>query len=89
MPKTIDELKLIYTNIISIMSGNIEATTTGKASIDEFTTQLNSIKKQLQEKPVSFLYVEKLDPIIATGDTFQSDVLSFFGTNLVADKKAF
>lgn len=80
--KTVDGLKARYTDLITAMSGQVVANERGLEFSDQFQQDLDYIVSLLPQNRPSFLYVTGLDPIIATGDTFESDLLSVFGDNL-------
>ncbi|WMJ22110.1 ABC transporter substrate-binding protein [Paludicola sp. MB14-C6] len=87
--KSTKELLDRYVQIITIMSGQIEANTNGKSITEEMQRQLDYIQSKAPETKPTFLYVSALDPIIATGDTFESSLLSVIGTNLAESKKQY
>ena len=91
-PSSIKDLGSIYSSIGLIMNGLFTGKEKGEAAFSPISQLLANPSS---EKVGTFIYVtENLD--IATGDTFESDVLSCFGTNLAqglvnyeADKSLF
>lgn len=82
--KSITDLKSHYVDIITAMSGQVEANEIGLAKVDALQEKLDYIKTLVPAQKPTFLYVASLDPIVATGDTFESSLLSYVGDNLVA-----
>jgi len=87
--KTIDELKAHYTQLIVAMEGQVKANKNGKVISDEMQQKLDYIVSKLPSAKPTFLYVKSLDPIISTGDTFESSLLSNMGDNLAKEYKQY
>ncbi len=82
--KSVYDLKTHYVDIITAMSGQVQANETGIAKVDVLQEKLDYIKSLVPAEKPTFLYVASLDPIVATGDTFESSLLSYVGENLAA-----
>lgn len=80
---SLEELKTRYLDIIRIMDGALAAQSSGEAAVSRLQSRLDDITAKVPEKK-SFLYVNSLEPLVATGDTFESAVLSCVGENLAA-----
>lgn len=87
--KTVEDLKARYLDIIKIMEGQLVSDLDGLALTDAIQGTLDYIASQVPSEKKSFLYVNTLDPLISTGDTLESALLSLIGTNLAADKKEY
>lgn len=86
---TVEELTGQYLNIIKAMEGQLAADSTGRAIVSDFQARLDYIASQVPQTKKSFLYVCSLDPLIATGDTWESGLLSLVGTNLAQEKAGY
>lgn len=81
-PVTIDELCENVKAIITIMSGNNEVEVLGASITEEIKRQLAYIGSKAPADKKKVLYVKSLNPlIIATGDTYESTLLSLVCTN--------
>ena len=83
MAKNLKELKTLYQNIGLLFLGQKDG---GQAGADQFAkveSGINAIKAKLPAEAAesTFLYIINPSGIIATGDTFESSILSVFGTN--------
>lgn len=89
MPRvsSIDDLKDRTRAIVTVMEGKNKADENAENFIKELERKIDWIKSQIPSKKKSFLYVCALDPIIATGDTFESDIMSVSGDNLAKNFK--
>lgn len=83
--KTLEELKQRILELVALMDGRQESEGRGQELIDEMTRQLDYIASQVPSERQTFLYVCGLDPLIATGDTFESELLSMVADNLAGD----
>ncbi|MEG2429109.1 MAG: hypothetical protein RSA99_01870, partial [Oscillospiraceae bacterium] len=86
--KNVAELETRYTQIIKAMEGEIEGTNYGVVKGKEIGTQIEQMKNKVKT-PKTFIYITQLDPIIATGDTVESELLQTFGTNLAASERGY
>ncbi len=87
MPKNIDELEKIYQNIAEISYGKIEGAKKAKKSFSNIKNSLEEISSKLSNNYKSFLYINSLDGLVATGDTFESSILSAIGKNIAKEGK--
>lgn len=89
MPRvtSIEDLKARTKSIVTVMEGQNEADEIAEGFIKELERKIDYIKSQIPKKKKTFLYVCALDPIIATGDTFESDIMSIAGDNLAKNLK--
>lgn len=83
MAGSLSELQTLYENIGLLFEGGITGKSKGDAIYQKIESALDAIKAKLP-KEVSFLYLIDLKGVGATGDTFESDLLSLFGTNVAA-----
>ncbi|MFZ2538711.1 MAG: ABC transporter substrate-binding protein [Oscillospiraceae bacterium] len=83
--KTIEELKTNYVNVIKTMDGQKEADAKGAALVLETQRQIDYIVSVTPEAKLSYLYVCSIDPLIATGDTYESNLISLVATNLAGE----
>lgn len=87
--KNITDLKARYVDIITAMSGQVAASDKGLEIADSLQSKLDYIDSLIPDEKQNFLYVVALDPIIATGDTFESSLLSYIGNNLATSHKQY
>ncbi|MDD6236012.1 MAG: ABC transporter substrate-binding protein [Clostridiales bacterium] len=87
MAKNLEELKKLYQNIGLLFLGQKGGSQAGADQFAKIESGLNSIKAKLPAEAANstFLYIINPSGIIATGDTFESSVLSVFGTNAAQD----
>jgi len=83
--KSIEGLKLRYKELITAMEGQIIGETRSKTVTEEMQGKLDYIVSLLPSKNTTFLYVASLDPIVATGDTYESSLLTLMGNNLAGN----
>lgn len=81
---TVEELKTRYVEIVRIMDGALAAETAGQQAADRLQQRLDGVSSKVPDPKKTFLYVCSLDPLVATGDSFESAVLSLVGENLAA-----
>lgn len=83
MAKSLAELKTLYRNIGLLLLGQKDGAQAGESRFAELEAEINDIKAKLPQEAstCSFLYVINPNGIIATGDSFESSVLSVFGSN--------
>ncbi|MDK2802880.1 MAG: ABC transporter substrate-binding protein [Oscillospiraceae bacterium] len=87
IPNRLEELEEYYIKIASIFYGNIEGENIGKEYYNKNIQILDNIKLKLNDKTIlPYIYIIS-DDFIATGDTFQSQILSYLGQNLAKDEK--
>lgn len=82
--KTLDDMKNNCLSVMKAMEGQVAVNEKGTAVIDEMTSKLDYISSVITTKP-SFLYLCSIDPLIATGDTYESSLLSVLGTNAAGE----
>lgn len=87
--KNMEELGEQYISIIKAMEGRLEADSTGQAIAADMEAKLSYIVSQVPKTKKSFLYVRTLDPLIATGDTWESELLSLLAVNLAEGGTAY
>lgn len=87
MAKNLEELKTLYQNIGLLFLGQKDGSQAGADQWAKIESGLDSIKAKLPAEAANstFLYIINPSGIIATGDTFESSVLSVFGTNAAQD----
>lgn len=81
LPKTAAELSDLYRDLVGVMDGNLAAETTGQLKVDELNRQVNAVTQKIPENRKSVLYVKTLDPMVATGDSYEGALLSMVATN--------
>lgn len=85
---TVEELKNRYVDVMKVMEGQLEADTAGLALSDSIQSKLDFLSARASSGgSKSFLFVNTLDPMISTPDTYEGQLLSLIGTNLAADKR--
>ena len=80
--KSIEELKNNYLAIIKAMSGQLVVDDTGATLVAEMQSEIDYIASVVPQPKRSYLYVESIDPMIATGDTYEASLISVVATNL-------
>ncbi|MEG0693107.1 MAG: ABC transporter substrate-binding protein [Oscillospiraceae bacterium] len=83
--KTIEELKTNYLLIIKAMSGQLVADARGATLVLEMQKKIDYIASVVPEPKLTYLYVASIDPMIATGDTYESSLISTVATNLAGE----
>ncbi len=83
MAKNLEELKTLYQNIGLLFLGQKDGRRAGADQFAKMESGINDIKAKLPAEAANstFLYIINPNGIIATGDTFESSILSVFGTN--------
>lgn len=89
IPKSIDELKAYYVDVLTAMSGQVAMDEQSTKIIEKVNADLSFITAKLPAKP-KFLYVVSLSPtVVVTPDTLESSVLSQIGENVATDGTAY
>lgn len=83
--KTLDEIKQRILDVVSLMDGAVESEGFGQKLVDGMNEKLDYIVSQIPEKRRTFLYVCGADPLVATGDTLESELLSIVADNLAGE----
>lgn len=83
-PESIEEFQRIYSAFGLIFEGIFDGEEVGKKSFSDLQNSIDSANIELGK----FVYITE-GMTIATGDTFESSFLSFFGTNIGADGKGY
>lgn len=86
--KTVQELKNQYYIIIQILSGQVVANDIGFSILKDIEYDIEDIKSKIIEKK-NILYVISMQPIIATGDTFEGNIISTVANNLADEFKSY
>ena len=81
---TLDELYSRILDIVALMDGQLERDSTGRAMVEEMKEKLAYIQSKAPVRKQSFLYFTESGHITATGDTWESEILSLLGENLAA-----
>lgn len=83
---TVDELKQLYTDVAKMIEGAQQGETAAAAFYQAPFERLDQLKETVgsnTDEEITFLYLTALDATIATGDTFENDILEYIGlTNL-------
>lgn len=85
--KNIEQLKANYLSIIKAMSGQTVTDETGVPLMAELQRQIDYLASVAPSPKLTYLYVNSIDPLIATGDTYESSLISVVADNLAADYK--
>lgn len=83
--KNLKEMENMYLNIAKICVGEAKANGISSEKFSEITTALKEISEKIPEPKKTFLYIISTDGLVATGDTFESEILSIFGKNIAQD----
>lgn len=83
MAKNLKELKTLYQSIGLLFLGQKDGSKAGSDQFARIESGINDMKAKLPAEAANktFLYIIHPSDIIATGDTFESSILSVFGTN--------
>ena len=83
---SVEELKQRFLDIITVMDGNEAAESNGRALVERFQSKIDYIVSKVPAQKQSFLYLCAMDPLVATGDTMESSLLSLLGDNAAREK---
>ena len=86
---SVEELKQRFLDIIAVMDGNTAAESNGKALVDSFQAKIDYIVSKVPAQKQSFLYLCAMDPLVATGDTMESSLVSLIADNTAQDKTSY
>ena len=76
------------TAIVTVMSGNNDALTTGASIVEETKRQLDYIASKAPKQKKKVLYLKSISPLLAaTGDTYESQLLNLVCTNAAESYK--
>lgn len=90
LPKSVDELKAYYVDVLTAMSGQVAMDEQSTKVIEKVNADLSFITGKLPSGKPKFLYVASLSPtVVVTPDTLESSVLSLLGDNVAADATAY
>ncbi len=85
IPNNLEELEEYYIKISTIFYGNIDGPNIGKEYYNKNIQLLDNIKLKLTDTTLlPYVYIIS-DDFIVTGDTFQSQILSYLGENIAKD----
>lgn len=80
-PETVEGFSAVYNTLGTIFEGSVDGKAKGDAGYANIAAAIAGVGSV---KAGSFVYITTPQLAVATGDTFESSVLSLFGTNIAA-----
>ncbi len=87
---SLDELELLYKDLALVLAGNTEGKTVGEEYWTEFSTRLESLADRAEiyadqvQKTPTVIFLRILNYTMATGDTFENELLEYMGFDNLA-----